>query len=211
MYSGRKAKRSALKHNAGNKKSHKQAYSAVAAHANVMATNLKQLMLDLNIETVQEKPKRRKRAKLLCKVVCSMETWTFYRDKTFRTDALDGCDVVQEGRWDLAFSDNHGPIFLYSETLDTDEHFVTNWNSADPEEKKLAETIANALADIEMENVLKGKYDEAGTKTNDRPKKRPKHAKRQDRGSGSPCLDGSAAGRTEKIKTSDSSDGGMAE
>lgn len=102
------------------------------------------------------KPKLRRR-RVLCKVRMDFQTLIIYRDGRCRW----GWEPDGGFHWKLAHSEL-GPIFLYNESdinaenISEDEGWKTDWQSNNEDEVRLAETIAKALADLEVEKMLKG-------------------------------------------------------
>ena len=111
---------------------------------------------------------KRPRKRILCKHYCteSGEHMIIYRDGTWRWEWESADDL---NVWKLAHSDL-GPMFIYGDSEPNDPNMMwsTDWNSQDENEVKLANTIANALLDLEMEQILKQKDDNEQSKTDDR-------------------------------------------
>ena len=112
-------------------------------------------------EKICPKKKRKPHKRILCKVKWQdTETMLVYRDGTFR---FRDSDHIR--RYMIAHSPI-GPIFYYRN--EDEDNWTTDWDGKDPDEIKLAETICRALADLEMENILKGK-DDKPTKADNSP------------------------------------------
>ena len=107
------------------------------------------------------------RKRLLCKVKVQeedyegsdTETLFVYRDGTARWDNCYAEDINSYFKWKLAHSE-FGPMLLKNDTdYDGDEYWECTWMSNDKREIAMAEGIAKALADLEMEKLLKGEHE----------------------------------------------------
>lgn len=98
---------------------------------------------------------RTPRRKILCKVYDADNNCDYmiiYTNGTWRWQSHQFKDAWSY--WKLAHSD-FGPMFLYTDD-EANTCWRTDWQSEDAFEIKLANTIAQALADIEVEKMLKG-------------------------------------------------------
>lgn len=96
-----------------------------------------------------------KRKRILCRIKPkddSYGTHVIYRDGTFRM--LDW-DKGEYGTWDIAISNNNNiPLFLYRCPWDEGDKY---FECEGTDESFIAVAIIKAQADLEMENLLKGK------------------------------------------------------
>jgi len=117
----------------------------------IRVREMQELLGKKNSQTPLKK-KKRVRKRILCRIKSfqGYDDLIIYRDGTFRSvdESVDECD-----EWKLAHSDL-GPIFLYKTEGCT--YWETDWNSDDKDEVRLANTIAQALADLEMDKILRG-------------------------------------------------------
>lgn len=104
------------------------------------------------------KPKAPRR-RILCRVKMhdQNDTLIVYRDGSCRWT---GTDATAGFYWKLGHSDL-GPMFLYMD--DSNDGWTTDWGSNNDTEVYLATTIARALADLEMDNILKSDDGTLGT------------------------------------------------
>jgi hypothetical protein len=92
---------------------------------------------------------KQKRKKILCKYNEKFGArFTFYRDGTYKTQYFSPGTYEE---WILGHCE-FGPMFIFKAG---NGRWQTRWKSDDIFELKLAETIAKALADLEMEKILK--------------------------------------------------------
>lgn len=99
--------------------------------------------------------------RVLCKVPDHHDTLVIYRDGTWRYNVDRLKDKHSLSQWKLGFTEDGRPKFLYkgSSALEDNPNmdWDTDWEPEDSVEIKLGEAIANALADVEVEKMLKGK------------------------------------------------------
>lgn len=95
------------------------------------------------------------RSNILCKVRDHRDRdcdyYIIYRDGTWRWSSERKVPHDDLARWKLAHSD-FGPMFLYNHN---GSEWRTDWSSENEDEVYLANAIAKALTDLEMEKVLK--------------------------------------------------------
>lgn len=96
--------------------------------------------------------------KILCRVKDHHDTLIIYRNGTWRYKADKASDTNSYGRWRLIYEDDV-PKFYYCSRLHyvtSEPNLQTDWGPDDPIEINIAETIAKALLDIEIEKMLRG-------------------------------------------------------
>ena len=96
-----------------------------------------------------------KRRKVLCRVEDLHEELIIYTDGKCRYASYNAKDEESYFKWRLEHSDN-GPMFYY-QGHDVIDKFDTDWAEDNEVEIILAEKVAKALADLEMDKLLKGK------------------------------------------------------
>lgn len=104
---------------------------------------------------------KKPRRQVLCRVKMNRDedSLIVYRDGYCRWSSSKAGNKESYFEWKLAHSDM-GPMFIYKDYnyahYEEECYWETDWNSGDKYEIHLAQSIAKALVDLEMDNVLKG-------------------------------------------------------